>query len=35
MIIDSRAGEEPVNETKNPPSWLFDSITPVNIPSPA
>jgi hypothetical protein len=35
IIIDSKAGDEPVNETRKPPSWLLDSITPVNIPSPA
>jgi len=34
MMIDSRAGEEPLNETRKPPSWLCDSMTPENIPSP-
>jgi hypothetical protein len=34
VIIDSSAGDEPVNLTSNPPSWLNDSIVPVNMVFP-
>jgi len=31
IIIESRAGDEPLNVTKNPPSWLIASIVPTNM----
>tara|TARA_B100001564_G_C20446463_1_gene581344 strand:+ start:442 stop:762 length:321 start_codon:yes stop_codon:yes gene_type:complete len=30
-IIEPRAGDEPVKEASKPPSWLMESIVPLNI----
>ena len=30
-MIDSKAGEEPVKDTKSPPSWLNECTVPANI----